>query len=558
MSEAIQWRELNALFERADEAYENVGELHEALMKSMRPFAQNFGVAKVEVHVTMRPNPYYPNGHATHYETRFLDGQDPYSRGYMVSNQFGQGSIKLVLYPVTGKVWDEEDKLELETFSRIITLIMNRGSLIQSITRATRTDSLTGLANTMGVRIFHRQLAEKGQLPLYTGIFCNLKNFKLLNQELGSEAGDFLLKEFARKLQEQIDPSCEQIARLGGDNFFITILTSHLDIMLNIIPETKVNLEQNGMLTPVPLNSRAGICSNGNNEDPESLISFAAMTFERGRRDRTTDVYYFRRELVDQIMLEKRFAMSLPLALQNEELLPYFQPKVDTQTGKVLGAEALVRWNFEGNLLAPGVFLPALERESRLVQEVDIFMLRQVCKYLRRWLDMGIDPGRVSINYSRQNLRNPDIADITFSILDENNIDGKYIEIEITETTELDDIALLDKFIEAMHSRDIFVSMDDFGSGYSAVSLLENLDFNVVKLDRSFMTRITNKESKVEIIIRHIVQMLKDLNVQVIAEGVETREQLDMVKDAGCDVAQGFLFERPMPPKEFEEYLKKN
>ncbi len=557
MSEGIQWRDLNALFERADEAYESVGELHDALMKSMRPFSQAFGVAKVEVHVSGRPNPYYPNGYNTHYETRFLDGQDPYSRGYMVSNNFGQGSVKLILYPVTGREWDEETKLELETFSRIITTIMNRGALSQNMIRASRTDSLTGLANALGVRIFQRELAEKGVVPEYTGVFCNLKNFKLINQEMGSETGDHLLKEFGRKLQEQIDPSCEQVARLGGDNFFVTVQTRHLENILQVIPSTKVDVEQEGVLVKVPLLSRAGIFSGGSNDDPESLISFAAMTLERGKRDRSQDLYYFRKELVEQIMQEKRFTMELPMALQQEELLPFFQPKIDTSTGRMIGAEALVRWNYHGReLLTPGVFLHALERESRLVQEVDIYMLRQVCKYIRKWLDMGLDPGRISINYSRQNLRNPDIADITFSVLDENNIDGKYIEIEITETTEMDDVAILNKFIVAMHERGVSVSMDDFGTGYSAVSLLENLDFNVVKLDRSFMTRITNRESKVEIIIRNIVRMLKELNVQVIAEGVETDEQLKMVQAAGCDVVQGFLFQKPMPPREFEVMLK--
>ncbi|MCR4588686.1 MAG: GGDEF domain-containing phosphodiesterase [Lachnospiraceae bacterium] len=557
MSGGIQWSDMIALFERAEESYEDVGSLYDSLMKGMVPMSRYFGVAKVEVHVSIRPNPYYPNGMNFHYETRFLDGQDPYSRGYMAVNHFGNGTVKLLLFPVTGRTWDDEDKIQMEVFSKIITTIMNRGALNQSIVKATRTDPLTGLPNTMGVRIFHRQLAEKEVLQDYTGIFCNLKSFKLVNQEMGSEMGDQLLKAFGRKIREQIDPSCEQVARLGGDNFFITVQTKHLDVMLRMIPETSVDVEQSGALVKVPILSRAGIYSGGKNEDPESLISFAAMTLERGRRDRSSDVFYFRKELVEQIMVEKKYTMELPVALQKEELIPFFQPKIDINTEQSLGAEALVRWNHNGKeILTPSEFLPALEREARLIQEVDIYMLRQVCKYIRRWLDMGIDPGRISVNYSRQNLRNPDIVDITFSILDENEIDGRYIEIELTETTDLTEMAPLSHFIASMHERGIHVSMDDFGTGYSSVSLLENLDFNVVKLDRSFMTRISNKEKKVEIIIRNVVKMLNELGVQVIAEGVETREQLDMVKKAGVDVVQGFLFEKPLPPKEFEAWMK--
>ena len=183
-------------------------------------------------------------------------------------------------------------------------------------------------------------------------------------------------------------------------------------------------------------------------------------------------------------------------------------------------------------------------------------MLEEVCADLRKWLDSGIEPVRISINYSTLNLQNPRLADDTMAILEKYDIDPGYIEIELTETNGFEDNERMSKFISKMHEYGITISMDDFGTGYSSLNIFKNLDFDVVKLDKTFIDNIENGIEKDTVIMINMIKMLKELKIEIIAEGVETTKQLDFLRKHGCNFVQGYYFSKPVSREEFTEKLK--
>ena len=201
-------------------------------------------------------------------------------------------------------------------------------------------------------------------------------------------------------------------------------------------------------------------------------------------------------------------------------------------------------------------FIPVLEREGT-VCTLDFYVLDKVCRAIRSWIDRGIKPVRVSTNFSKVHLKNPALADRIFAVIDKYGIEPKYIEIELTEMSGYDNYENLAQFIKVMRERGVHTSIDDFGTGYSSLNLLTDLDVDTVKLDKSYSIRLDNHEEKTKILIRNIVNMVHDLGFKVIAEGVETDEQAEFLREIGCSTVQGYLYDRPLPLDQFEQRLEK-
>lgn len=224
----------------------------------------------------------------------------------------------------------------------------------------------------------------------------------------------------------------------------------------------------------------------------------------------------------------------------------YYQPKVDisnTSDIKVNGAEALVRWKKDGEMVSPGEFIPVLEKNG-LITLVDFYVLEQVCMDINRWIEQGIQPIKVSSNFSRRHLQDGDFADKVEEIIKKYNVDPKYIEIEITESYDDEDMQALSKFEKRMHELGIDLSVDDFGSGFSSLKMIKNIVADTIKLGKSIIDGIGNDGSE-EIIVSHIIMMILHLGKNVIAEGVETEQQAAFLRKNGCNNIQGFLYGRP-------------
>lgn len=248
------------------------------------------------------------------------------------------------------------------------------------------------------------------------------------------------------------------------------------------------------------------------------------------------------------------FFRRLLSAISNKEFVVYFQPKVSISDMKIAGAEALVRWKVNDQVLPPVKFIPFCERTG-LVIDIDFYVLEETCKRMRKWLDEGIPLVRISVNFSKYHFNEAGVAERIYKVIKSYNIPPEYIEVEFTETAYLDKEELLEYTVDKLKSYGIKSSIDDFGSGYSSLNLLQNMDFEVVKLDKSLLGKGVEND-KAKKVISSIIHMAKELQMEVLAEGVETTEELKLLQDLKCDIVQGFLFDKPLPVEDFERRLR--
>lgn len=248
------------------------------------------------------------------------------------------------------------------------------------------------------------------------------------------------------------------------------------------------------------------------------------------------------------------FFRRLLAAIQNKEFVVYFQPKVSITDMRIAGAEALVRWYFNGQILPPVKFIPFCERTG-LVIDIDFYVLEETCKKMREWLDKGFDVVRISVNFSKYHFNEAGVAERIYKVIKQYDIPPELIEVEFTETAYLDKEELLEYTVDKLKSYGIKSSIDDFGSGYSSLNLLQNMDFEVVKIDKSLLGKGVENE-KAKKVISSIIHMAKELKMEVLAEGVETSEELRLLQDLKCDVVQGYFFDKPLPVDDFEARLK--
>lgn len=250
----------------------------------------------------------------------------------------------------------------------------------------------------------------------------------------------------------------------------------------------------------------------------------------------------------------KEIEYMFPDAIANEEFQVYYQPKVALKDYSLTGAEALCRWTHEGKMVFPGDFIPVLE-SGMLICELDFYMLEHVCKDIRTWLDEGKKMVKISVNLSRKNIHTPNLLNKIISIIDKYKVPHELIEIELVETAgELNDEDLWE-LVNGLREYKVSTAVDDFGTGFSSLSLIRNLPWNVIKIDRSLLPQTADKNTEQYTMLRHLLTMLYDMGFKCIVEGVETVEQVKMLKENNCYVAQGFYFDRPLPKSDFATRL---
>lgn len=241
----------------------------------------------------------------------------------------------------------------------------------------------------------------------------------------------------------------------------------------------------------------------------------------------------------------------LQKGIENKEFLIYLQPKFYVETGELASAEALVRWNRNGKIVMPNVFVPLFEKYE-LITILDTYVLEEACNLLSKWSEKGYKLVPISVNESRQNLYNPNHIDDLIKLINKYNISPNNIELEMTETTVVHNINLAKAAERNVHKLGFIVSMDDFGTGYSSFSMLKEINIDILKMDKSFFDDIL-ESTRGKIIIESIIEMAHKLDIKVVAEGIETKEQLEYLKNIGCDIIQGYFLEKPITIKEFED-----
>ncbi len=522
--------------------------------------AKTLHVGRVTVDIFITPSVLEMDGAERHLETNYADAYNTHVEAAL-SYEFnleerGRGVCRI--YPLEGYFFDMDETDSISSVARVTYVLLSRAMAVRNLRRCAVTDMMTGLANTRGIIDWlndpekHPDLMEH-----YVSIFFSLKNFKLINRKYGVRIGDQVIRVVADRLYHFIEED-ELAARPGGDNMFVCVKKERLGDFMNMISGQTIPVRTERGEEEVPVGLRVGIYRPTPEEKehftPESMIENASIANNITRKVDTGDVVEFHPEMINRVMRSKQVAAMFPEAFRNREFLVYYQPMVDTVTGKLSCCEALIRWAHDGQLISPGEFIPVAENEG-VVEAMDFYVAEQACMDLRAWIDAGLDPVRVSVNLSTRDLEDPELAMKLCSLLDKYGIDASLFEVELTETAGYSSFSVVEGFINQMHDKGVLVSMDDFGTGYSSLSLFMKLDFDIVKLDRSFITKIESENEKDLTVLKSVIMMLQDLHMDVVAEGVETQNQLDYVRSARCNLVQGFYYDRPLPHDEFTERL---
>ena len=525
-------------------------ELDIRLPKAIALIADEGYLGKIDVHMKAPATVYDPEGvsfDACMYCDEDGYDNEPYEEHFVTGEQ---GVADLVFYPKKGHVWTEEELGKIRFLAQNIYVISGRIRLMGLVKKANMIENMTGAANLNGLMRFGGTLQAKGVIADYIAAFMNIKNFKFINQRLGNRLGDYVLKEYCFKLRRVLDED-EILARLGGDNFMVLVKKSKEKEFLDFMSNMNIHIESEG---DIEIETRMGIYAVQSGDTMNDIMNASTTALNVAKKNINSDRVWFEAYMMEQEVRDKTIAGLFAQAIKNNEFLAYYQPKVSLTNNRLCGCEALVRWKRDGKLVPPMEFIPVLERNGDIC-ELDFYVFETVCKDISRWRSQGIEPVKVSVNFSKVHIFDWLFTKRILSIMQKYGVDSKYIEIELTESSSQADYRDLMEFITSMRDCGINVSIDDFGTGYSSLSLLKELKVDIIKLDKSFIDDIEKRDGIDEIVIKNIINMVNELDMQVIAEGVETSGQAEFLRNAKCAMAQGYLFDRPLPCEEFEQRL---
>ncbi|MDO5115568.1 MAG: EAL domain-containing protein [Synergistaceae bacterium] len=416
------------------------------------------------------------------------------------------------------------------------------------------TDSLTGLMDKERFCKEAQALTAAGEKGQYCMVSVDIEHFKLFNEWYGRERGDILLRELSEILRKIAGEFGGLASRFGDDDFAMLLrsdflsetavvekrITEHIfcaECGVNLLPAIGVYVVEDTSAPIQTIYDRATI----------------SMDLVKGRYLNRTQIYSdnMRRSLEDDQLL----LAELKHALENDEFIIYLQPKCSIRTGKIVGSEALARWKHPTRgIVGPGDFIPFMERAG-MIFEIDVRVWEATCRVLRSWIDAGIEPLPVSVNVSRADIYNRDLISVLCGLTDKYNIPRGLLNLEVTESVYVQNEEQMLKVMRELRSLGFLILMDDFGSGYSSLHMLKEMELDIIKIDMRFLEMSQENIRRGSSIIEFVIYLAKLLGYRVIAEGVETLEQAEFLLSQNCEYAQGYYFHKPMPVSEFEKLL---
>lgn len=418
--------------------------------------------------------------------------------------------------------------------------------------RATH-DKLTGVYNKDYFYELTKEVIEANPDDSYYIIVSDVKNFKIVNDVFGVEAGDRLLKKIADVTASLCDDNCIY-GRLSGDRFALCMPAKSYSEkkLLDAYSVLDCFMENSDFKTHIHI----GVYEvTDRNLRISVMCDYANLAIKTIKDSYRSYVAYYDSELREKFISEHRVISEFEHALENGEFKLYIQPQTFAADGSVKGGEALVRWfHHEDGMIPPDKFIKIFE-QTGLISRLDKFMWRTACSCLRKWSDMGFDNTYISINISQKDFFLIDVYKVITSLVEEYNIAPRRLHLEITETAMMDNPTAQLELIERLRKLGFIVEIDDFGSGYSSLNMLKNFKADVLKIDMGFLTDTESCEvqGRSHSILRTIIYLAKSLDMEVITEGVETKEQVDFLAEYGCDIYQGYYFAKPMPVDDFEK-----
>jgi diguanylate cyclase len=422
-------------------------------------------------------------------------------------------------------------------------------------------DALTGLPNRilledrLSQAIAH---AARDGHSFAVAVF-DLDRFKVVNDSFGHNAGDTLLKEVAARLQG-VARSIDTVVRLGGDEFVMIIdnLAQPADAQA-VAQRALAALHQPLRIGEQDIHSSASIgiaLYPQDGSSVETLMAHADAAMYCVKQQGRNDVQFFTPGMDAATQDRGKLESDLHHALARGQFVLHYQPKVDAQTGLLRGAEALIRWlHPERGQVPPATFIPLAE-ECGLIEAIGNWVIREACRQARAWQDEGLTPTRVAVNLSAFQFRNGTLLATIREALEKYRLDPAFLEVEITESALMSDPEESVSILRKLSEMGVLVSVDDFGTGYSSMSYLQRFPIDKLKIDRTFISDVTSSNDDASI-VSAIVSLGHTLKLKVIAEGVETPEQLEFLQMLGCDQYQGYHFSKPMPASEFAELIRR-
>ncbi len=423
----------------------------------------------------------------------------------------------------------------------------------KEVVKASKTEVRTGLANEHGYIEWLNAMRGNPDLTNYAAVFFDLRKFSDINRKYGVANGNRILSSFGNILLGKINED-EILGRQYSNQFVAIVKRPNLEALLDVlkgvdVPFIDIDTKQENHVT---LSSHIGVYMIDRTDlDGENILIFAAQALSAAKSRDSEEIVWLTQDMIDSIYERKKLESEIRQGLKNREFRPFYQPKVNTKTGKIIGVEALTRWMHNGEVIFPGKFIPLMESNDT-ISLLDFCILRAVCEDIAEWQKAGLEIPTISVNFSRRNLSDPNLANHIDSVVSGAGIPKNLIEIEVTESSNVLSISLLRNFVDSLHKLGYHVSIDDFGSGGASLSLLREIPFDTLKIDKGFVDHLDEKDIT---ILTHIVKIAREIEMDIVAEGVERKEQIEILNQRGVDVIQGFFFDKPLKKETITEKL---
>lgn len=414
-------------------------------------------------------------------------------------------------------------------------------------------DMLTGLYNRVTFCSKASEWMHQNPDENYLILFINIDRFKVINELLGTKSGDKLLVGFARLLQKRIKKE-GVYSRFSADHFMVCMRKDYFEHDLDFFEEL---FDGKASWNPVkyPIQAHIGIYEVENIDDTvDTMCEKATMALQVIKGNYLQHWKYYNESIKTVLINEQELTNDMEEALLNREFVVYYQPIVDADTQKIVSAEALIRWNHHSKgLISPGVFIPIFEKNG-FIAKLDMYVCEEICHFQAQRLRTGQFVVPISVNISRINFYNPDLNDIILGMLHQYGVTTNLVKIEVTESAYHDNPKDLLRAVKGFQNSGFKVLMDDFGSGYSSLNMLKDIQIDILKLDMKFLDNLETSDVASNILFS-IIQMAKAIHMETVAEGVETRAQYELLTSMGCDMIQGYYFSKPIQKKDFIKLL---
>ncbi|NTV42167.1 MAG: EAL domain-containing protein, partial [Syntrophobacteraceae bacterium] len=458
---------------------------------------------------------------------------------------------------------DEEIKLT-EKMAQLAAIAIEQCQLSELLLHQAKHDALTGLLNRSALAqlLGYRLNGRRGNSSRAALLLVDLDRFKRINDSLGHEIGDLLLCQVSERLRECVRKN-DLLGRIGGDEFLVALYPIHTaadarkaaDRILKSLTRP-FNIQGHQL----HIGASIGI-SMFPDDGPDTAIvqKNADIAMYVAKNEGGNCFQFFNPEMNASLIERLQIENDLRKGIERNEFELHYQPQYDLRSGKLAALEALIRWNHpEHGRLAPDRFIPVAE-ESLLIIPIGSWVIREACRQSAQWVTQGYAPVRIAVNVSAMQFTQPDFAQIVARALKDNNLDPKYLEVEITETVILKDKEEVRKNLAALKKMGVMTTIDDFGTGYSSVTYLRQMPLDCLKIDKSFIKELFGDDAsalRTKNLVKAFVALAKNLNLTLVAEGIENPDQCEFVSMIGCELGQGFLFSAPLPAREIMSVLQ--